>query len=678
MPENCIKLNLDTNQRIHNGTRYAKQGDAGSRRLEVTVTCDSAPVDLTGCRAVFYAKKPSWKGVYNDASITDAAHGVISVELTDQTLAEAGRLQCEITLYGPENSILSTLCTDEILVSPTVRDDEAIESTNEFTALTRAMSEVSDAAGRAQAQADAAEAAADKAAEIYHQVLSDLEAGNLKGDKGNTGPTGPTGPRGFPGGVARMRTLSLPCTVPIGVSEDRTALSRCKENLFHELTEGDWSTEDADKAVINHVTWDGGISVTCNGAGAAVTTPVIHLSLNNQYTITRDISMAPACGGTLEIMECDPTGIIGRTIFSHSNGHAAQRSYLFTATCPYIKIRWTMPSPVYGKMEIRYDIKSGNPYGLTESAEGADLGLSFRADESALASVRLKGYDSQDAVTVISQGLNLFDPKTAADWSTDNDSKTRIKGVTEDGAVNIICWGEGMPVTTPVIPLSLNKQYTITREVSKGLTCTGKFEIIECSAEGTEGEIVFSHNNTLSDQRSYLFTATCPYIKIRWANSLLTYEELEIRYEINEGNPYGLQESAVGSDLGLTLKPYQYVEAPYSAAGIEIPVFAGGLLAYRSEKGTVYAAQAELKTSTVTLLETTLEEGVDLIEIDRYSGRAILGLSEAVIAAGRVGEASRVIVRQYAPGAKKITEYGEDIGVGGTLQPGDTIMIKGA
>ena len=134
----------------------------------------------------------------------------------------------------------------------------------------------------------------------------------------------------------------------------------------------------------------------------------------------------------------------------------------------------------------------------------------------------------------------------------------------------------------------------------------------------------------------------------------------------------------MGSNLGLTLKPYQHVEAPYSAVGIEIPVFAGGLLAYRSEKGKVYAAQAELKTSTVTLLETTLENGVDLIEIDRYSGRAILGLSEAVIAAGRVGEASRVIVRQYAPGAKKITEYGADIGVGGTLQPGDTIMIKGA
>lgn len=677
MPENCIKLNLDTNQRIHNGTRYAKQGDAGSRRLEVTVTCDSAPVDLTGCRAVFFAKKPSWKGVYNDASIIDAAHGVISVELTDQTLAEAGRLQCEITLYGPENSILSTLCTDEILVSPTVRDDEAIESTNEFTALTRAMSEASDAASRAQVQADAAEDAADKANEIYHQVLSDLEAGNLKGDKGDTGPAGPTGPRGYPGGVTRMRTLSLPCTVPIGVSEDRTALLRWNENLFHELTEGDWSTEDADKAVINHVTWDGGISVTCNGAGAAVTTPVIALSSNAQYTITRDIAMTPACG-TFEIVECSPEGISGSTIFSHSNGLTAQRSYLFTATCPYIKIRWTMPLPVYGEMEIRYDIKSGNPYGLTKSAEGVDLGLSFRMEESALASVRLKRYDIEDTVTVISQGLNLFDPKTAADWSTDNDLKTRIIGVTEDGAVNILCWGEGVPVTTPVIPLSLNKQYTITREISKGLVCTGKFEIIECSAEGTEGEIIFSHNNTLSAQRSYLFTAPCPYIKIRWANSLLSYEKLEIRYEINEGNPYGIQESAVGSNLGLTLKPYQHVEAPYSAVGIEIPVFAGGLLAYRSEKGKVYAAQAELKTSTVTLLETTLENGVDLIEIDRYSGRAILGLSEAVIAAGRVGEASRVIVRQYAPGAKKITEYGADIGVGGTLQPGDTIMIKGA
>lgn len=517
MPENCIKLNLDTNQRIHNGTRYAKQGDAGSRRLEVTVTCDSAPVDLTGCRAVFYAKKPSWKGVYNDASITDAAHGVISVELTDQTLAEAGRLQCEITLYGPENSILSTLCTDEILVSPTVRDDEAIESTNEFTALTRAMSEVSDAAGRAQAQADAAEGAADKAAEIYHQVLSDLEAGNLKGDKGNTGPTGPTGPRGYPGGVTRMRTLSLPCTVPIGAEEE---------------------------------------------------TP---------------------------------------------------------------------------------------------------------------ASVRLEDYDGEDTVTIVSMGLNLFDPKTAAEWSTANSSKTVIDRVTEDGAIHITCKGSGATVTTPVIALSVNQPYTITREVSNSSVSTGTFSIIECDGEsGTEGAVIFSHNNNATAQRSYLFTASCPYIKIKWTAISAIYGDAEIRYEINEGNPYDLPENAEGTDLGLSLKPYQYTESTCASGGIEIPVYAGGRLLYRSGRGAACTARAEVKTGDVTLLETTLEEGVDLVEIDRHDGRVLSGLSEAVITAGRAGEVSHSVMRRYAPGTKRISEYAADIGVGGSLQPGDTITIKGA
>lgn len=433
MPENCIKLNLDTNQRLRNGTRCAKQGDAGSRWLEVTVTCNSVPVDLTGCRAVFYARKPSWKGVYSNASIADAENGVISVELTSQTLAEAGRLQCEITIYGPDHSVLSTLCTDEILVSPTVRDDEAIESANEFTALTEAMTEVnaviSDAeeqaaaaaaaAGDASAQAIAASSAAAAANGIYEVVKSELEAGNLKGekgDKGDTGIAGPVGPRGFPGGVARMRTLSLPCTVPIG------------------------------------------------------------------------------------------------------------------------------------------------------------------ADENTPAAVRLEEYNSEDVVTIISRGPNLFNAKTAADWSTDNTAKTVINSVTAGGAINVICKGSGATVTTPVIQVSINQQYTITREISKTPILTGRFDIISCDPEGVEGEVVFSHNNNLTAQRSYLFTAACPYIKIKWQSVSSIYGEAEICYEINEGNPYGLEGSATGTELGLALKPYQYAEAVYSAAGTEIPVYVGGTL----------------------------------------------------------------------------------------------------
>lgn len=78
------------------------------------------------------------------------------------------------------------------------------------------------------------------------------------------------------------------------------------------------------------------------------------------------------------------------------------------------------------------------------------------------------------------------------------------------------------------------------------------------------------------------------------------------------------------------------------------------------------------------LLDTALEEGVDLIEINRYAGRVLSGLSEAVVIAGRAGKASRTVIRQYAPETKRIAEYAADIGVGGTLQPGDTIVIKGA
>lgn len=542
--KNMIPITLDVNGKTPQAETKVKQNDTGSHALDITVLDRSQPVDLTGCRAVFYTRKPSGAVIYNAAQITEASAGRITVDLTSQTLAEPGRLKFEITIYGPDDSILTTLTDESIIVEPVIREDGAVESTDEFTALTEAMTEVNAvisgaeeqtaaaeaAAARAEEQADAAETAASQASEIYNQVRSELEAGNLKGDKGDKGDTGiagPLGPRGYPGGVAKMVTLPLPCMVPVG------------------------------------------------------------------------------------------------------------------------------------------------------------------ADAEAPAAVRISNFDETLPAYVVSLGPNMFNPQTASDWSTGNASKTVINSVTEDGAVNITCKGSGATVTTPVISLGITTQYTITRDVSKASICTGKFEIIACSGEGEEGNVIFSHNNTLTAQRSYLFTATYPYIKIRWTASSAVYGEMEIRYEINEGNPYGITNTTAGEDLAINLVPYQYADVQYDPAGVSIPAYPDGWISVI--KGTLdaaennvsaldtqdYTAEADIKTAEVTLLDTVLMQDIKLVEIDRFEGRAISGLSRVSFSAARPGQAEKTVVRVYDPPAQKIMAYAADIGVGGTMQVGDRIVIKG-
>lgn len=540
--ENMIPITLDVNRRIPQAETRVKQNDAGSHALDITILDRSQPVDLTGCRAVFYTRKPSGTVVFNDARITGT--GRIAVDLTSQTLAEPGRLKFEITIYGPDDSILTTLTDESIIVEPVIREDGAVESTDEFTALTEAMTEVNAvisgaeeqtaaaeaAASRAEEQADAAETAASQASGIYNQVRSELEAGNLKGekgDKGDTGIAGPLGPRGYPGGVAKMATIPLPCTVPMG------------------------------------------------------------------------------------------------------------------------------------------------------------------ADAEAPAAVRISNFDETLPAGIVSEGPNMFNPQDVSDWSTGNSSKTVINSVTEDGAVNITCRGSGATVTTPVISLGINTQYTITRDISKASTCTGKFEIIECSPEGAEGKIIFSHNNSQTAQRSYLFTATCPYIKIRWTAISAVYGEMEIRYEINIGNPYGITNTTAGEDHAINLAPYQYAAVQYAPGGVSIPAYPNGkiyvwkgmLEAGENNAGTLseqgYTAEADIKTAEVTLLDTVLMQDIKLVEIDRFEGRAISGVSRVSFSAARPGQAEKTVVRVYDPPAQKIMEYAADIGVGGILQAGDRIIVKG-
>lgn len=137
-------LVLDFSKKNYNNTVLASQFDTLSRYVDITLIDNNVPVDITNHTVRIYAKKPDWTRVFNDAEIIDATNGKVRVELTNQILAVTGLVECELTLYGTDGSIIASQ-KFYINVGKTLRDDSAIESTNEFTALTNALNDIEQA-----------------------------------------------------------------------------------------------------------------------------------------------------------------------------------------------------------------------------------------------------------------------------------------------------------------------------------------------------------------------------------------------------------------------------------------------------------------------------------------------------------------------------------------------------
>lgn len=121
----------------------AKQNDINSRFIEFTLVNNSLPLNLTGHTVKIFAIKADNTLIFNNVTITNATEGKVLVELTSQALAVIGSLECELVIYGSNNSVLSTK-SFAINVIKSIRDDLAVESTNEFTALTEAFSTVQE------------------------------------------------------------------------------------------------------------------------------------------------------------------------------------------------------------------------------------------------------------------------------------------------------------------------------------------------------------------------------------------------------------------------------------------------------------------------------------------------------------------------------------------------------
>ena len=135
------RLRLDLLRGGNQGYIRVKRGENGARRLAIALYMHSVPYMADpGTSVTFRAIKPDNTQLFNSATITD---NVVTVGLTTQTVAALGTVRCELSIYGMNNELLYSPQFD-VIVEDYLYSDTAIESTNEYTNLTEALSTVNN------------------------------------------------------------------------------------------------------------------------------------------------------------------------------------------------------------------------------------------------------------------------------------------------------------------------------------------------------------------------------------------------------------------------------------------------------------------------------------------------------------------------------------------------------
>ncbi len=112
-----IKLQIWKN---NSETALATQGEVNSRFLTVKIEDENGPIDLTGKKVYFFAKKPDDNIIFVEMTVEDAENGTAVLSLTSQMSAVSGFLSgCEIHVMSASGN---TLIVKEIniLVQPSL------------------------------------------------------------------------------------------------------------------------------------------------------------------------------------------------------------------------------------------------------------------------------------------------------------------------------------------------------------------------------------------------------------------------------------------------------------------------------------------------------------------------------------------------------------------------------
>ena len=157
MNDSIKRISLDIHSTGSGETVNAKRGDT-ARKIIVSLVDGGVPYSISeDCYAVFTAKKPDKNVVYNACTIEN---NTIIYDVTEQTVATEGRVECEIKLYGADDKLITSPKFTINVFGTVYNEGDEIESSDEFSALTKLVSDSLEAIDAAEnATADANEAA---------------------------------------------------------------------------------------------------------------------------------------------------------------------------------------------------------------------------------------------------------------------------------------------------------------------------------------------------------------------------------------------------------------------------------------------------------------------------------------------------------------------------------------
>ena len=132
MTNSIYKIFLDIHGSSSNVYVKAKKGDTGSILYITLMDGRNHYVITPECYAVFTAKKPDGKILYNKCTFLE---NMIVYEFTPQTTSSVGRVECEVKLYGSGNQLLTSAEFTLAVLDTVYNEDDEVGSEKEVTAL---------------------------------------------------------------------------------------------------------------------------------------------------------------------------------------------------------------------------------------------------------------------------------------------------------------------------------------------------------------------------------------------------------------------------------------------------------------------------------------------------------------------------------------------------------------
>ncbi len=258
------RVKLDVTKLGRQAQVNVKQGDTESRKINIYLFASTYPFDISEVSsAVIRAQKPDDTILFNACEL-NSDH--IAYVITNQTIAVAGTVICEVTLYGNNGQVLATP-RFSIEVEEKLYSDSEVESQDEFTALENLMEKaanvkdgttfipsVDEETGELSWSNDGGlenpETVNIKGDAFKYEDFTEEQLSKLKGEKGDKGDVGATGPQGVPGvyivgdGERPQETVIEVNFDGDNVGEFLPAVTNDDEDKILKVVNGAWSLAD--------------------------------------------------------------------------------------------------------------------------------------------------------------------------------------------------------------------------------------------------------------------------------------------------------------------------------------------------------------------------------------------------------------------------------------------------